>query len=158
MSSQQRNNFAGSGVLALVFFLGIIATILSILFFDEYFSDLWQDRAFAGAVTVVAYPILALPEGRRDLHRYLRDLEGTVIDALGCTYTQTVIVEDGFIFTLEIGPDIELEYGDSIQLMAEISIPWSLVDSRAEINTQVPCMATATPNHHSRRGWRRSQA
>jgi len=31
---------------------------------------------------VVGYPILALEEGRRDLHRYLRDLEEVLIRAL----------------------------------------------------------------------------
>jgi lipoyl(octanoyl) transferase len=35
-----------------------------------------------GPGQTVLYPILLLPEGRRDLHRYLRDLEQVVIDAL----------------------------------------------------------------------------
>ena len=38
---------------------------------------------YHGPGQVVAYPIFALPEERRDLHRFLRDLEQVVIDTLG---------------------------------------------------------------------------
>jgi lipoate-protein ligase B len=40
------------------------------------------EATFHGPGQIVAYPILALPEGRRDLHRYLRDLEDVVIRVL----------------------------------------------------------------------------
>ncbi len=40
------------------------------------------EATWHGPGQIVAYPILALPEGRRDLHRYLRDLEQVVIDVL----------------------------------------------------------------------------
>jgi lipoyl(octanoyl) transferase len=40
------------------------------------------EATYHGPGQVVAYPIIALPETRRDLHRYLRDLEEVVIRVL----------------------------------------------------------------------------
>ncbi|MEE2940017.1 MAG: lipoyl(octanoyl) transferase LipB [Planctomycetota bacterium] len=40
------------------------------------------EATYHGPGQLVAYSIIELPEARRDLHRYLRDLEQVVIDAL----------------------------------------------------------------------------
>ena len=40
------------------------------------------EATYHGPGQLVVYPILQLPEGRRDLHRYLRDLEQVVISML----------------------------------------------------------------------------
>ena len=40
------------------------------------------EATWHGPGQLVGYPVVALPEGRRDLHRYLRDLEQVVIDVL----------------------------------------------------------------------------
>lgn len=40
------------------------------------------EATYHGPGQLVAYPVIQLPEGRRDLHRYLRDLEGVVIETL----------------------------------------------------------------------------
>lgn len=41
------------------------------------------EATWHGPGQLVGYPILLLPEGRRDLHRYLRELEEVVIRAIG---------------------------------------------------------------------------
>jgi len=40
------------------------------------------EATYHGPGQLVAYPVIELPEGRRDLHRYLRDLEQVGIDTL----------------------------------------------------------------------------
>jgi gliding motility-associated-like protein len=52
-----------------------------------------------------------------------------VVDANGCSYNESFTVLDGLLLTIDIGPDIELELGDSITLWADVSLPWSQIDS-----------------------------
>jgi gliding motility-associated-like protein len=52
-----------------------------------------------------------------------------VVDANGCQYTETFTIADGIPLTIDIGPDIELELGDSVILWADVSLPWSQIDS-----------------------------
>ncbi len=40
------------------------------------------DATFHGPGQIVAYPVFELPPGKRDLHRYLRDLEQVVMEVL----------------------------------------------------------------------------
>jgi len=53
------------------------------------------EATYHGPGQLVAYPILLLPEGRRDLHRYLRDLEDVVIGVLS-EFELEGVRKDGF--------------------------------------------------------------
>ncbi len=52
-----------------------------------------------------------------------------VTDGNGCTYAESFTVPDGQALTIDIGPDIFLELGDSVILWADVSLPWSMIDS-----------------------------
>jgi gliding motility-associated-like protein len=52
-----------------------------------------------------------------------------VVDANGCSYSSSYTIADGQEFTIDIGPDIDLELGDSVILWADISLPWPQIDS-----------------------------
>ncbi|MEZ6018971.1 MAG: hypothetical protein R3F17_02415 [Planctomycetota bacterium] len=47
-------------------------------------------RRIARARSTMAYPIRLLEEGRRDLHKYLRDLEQVVIDVLADSVSKPI--------------------------------------------------------------------
>jgi len=53
----------------------------------------------------------------------------SVVDGNGCAYAETFTVPDGQLLTIDIGPDIQLELGDSVILWADVSLPWSQIDS-----------------------------
>lgn len=48
------------------------------------------DVTYHGPGQLIGYPILALEDERRDLHRYLRDLEAALIEGLGVLGVQGV--------------------------------------------------------------------
>jgi gliding motility-associated-like protein len=53
----------------------------------------------------------------------------SVVDGNGCVYDESFTVPDGQALTIDIGPDIFLELGDSVILWADVSLPWSMIDS-----------------------------
>ena len=52
-----------------------------------------------------------------------------VVDANGCVYAESFTVPEGLELTIDIGPDINLVLGDSVTLWADVSLPWSQIDS-----------------------------
>jgi len=52
-----------------------------------------------------------------------------VVDANGCVYAESYTVAEGIQLTIDIGPDIDLVLGDSVILWADVSLPWSQIDS-----------------------------
>ena len=51
----------------------------------------------------------------------------TIKDAKGCTFVQTVLIDEPPLITVDLGPDIELDLGDSTQLSAFVNTTDSLV-------------------------------
>jgi gliding motility-associated-like protein len=49
-------------------------------------------------------------------------------DAVDCEWDTTIVIQDGPILTLDIGPDLELEFGESTDLFA-IVLPPGILDS-----------------------------
>jgi gliding motility-associated-like protein len=69
----------------------------------------------------------------------------SVLDANGCAYQDTFEIPDGTSVTLDLGPDIELDWGDSIQLVPIINLPWSLIDSIVWEGPNLSCLHCITP-------------
>jgi len=57
------------------------------------------------------------------------DYSIAVVDANGCVYAESFTVAEGIQLTIDIGPDIDLVLGDSVILWADVSLPWSQIDS-----------------------------
>ena len=57
------------------------------------------------------------------------DYSIAVVDANGCVYAESYTVAEGIQLTIDIGPDIDLVLGDSVILWADVSLPWSQIDS-----------------------------
>jgi gliding motility-associated-like protein len=52
-----------------------------------------------------------------------------IVDALGCTWDSTFTLIDPLPFTLDLGPDLLVEYGDEITLNATTDIPLAQIDT-----------------------------
>jgi gliding motility-associated-like protein len=69
----------------------------------------------------------------------------TVTDANGCSFQESYVITGGTFVTIDIGPDIELDYGDSIQLDPVINLPWNLVDSIVWTGQNLSCTHCINP-------------
>ncbi len=50
-------------------------------------------------------------------------------DANGCTWDTTIVIVEPIEVTLDLGPDIELEFGDSASITAFVNIPQNQIDT-----------------------------
>jgi len=84
-----------------------------------------------GGTPVYMYSIDGLPFQDSTLFDHLSAGNHTllVVDANGCSYSESFTIPDGEVLTINIGGDIELELGDSIELSAIVNLPWSQIDS-----------------------------
>lgn len=55
--------------------------------------------------------------------------EVMISDANDCDWATQVVIEDGIDVDLEIGPNLSIDLGDSLQLNAQLNVPMSVVDS-----------------------------
>nr|MDQ3016878.1 gliding motility-associated C-terminal domain-containing protein [Bacteroidota bacterium] len=83
-----------------------------------------------GGAPKYVYSLNGVPSGTNIFEGLLAGTYSvSVTDANGCTYLGSVTIPDETLLTIDIGPDIEMNLGDSIQLDAAVNIPWNLVDS-----------------------------
>ncbi len=52
-----------------------------------------------------------------------------VVDTKSCSNSQSFIIQDGQSLTIDVGANIEPDLGDSVILNANVSLPWSQIDS-----------------------------
>ncbi len=94
-------------------------------------SGILQVNSVTGGTPVYTYSIDGITDQTSPLFDSLA--AGSYIlqvtDANGCTYEETLTIPEGIPLNINIGADIELELGDSIQLSANVNLPWSQIDS-----------------------------
>lgn len=108
-------------------------------------TDRGGDVTYHGPGQLVGYPIVSMGEGRRDLHRYVRLLEQTLIDAcaeLGVShagrvdYHAGVWVDDGYLAALGVRVSRWVTYhGFALNVSDQV---------RTNFGTIVPC---GVPDH-----------
>ena len=70
-----------------------------------------------------------------------------VTDANGCTYQESFIVPEGDPIILDIGPDLQLDLGETIELTPTLNFPWTwnMTDSLVWIGDSLSCMNCLNP-------------
>ncbi len=73
-----------------------------------------------------------------------------VTDVNGCTYEESFDIPDGQILTIDIGPDLNLELGDSIILNPLVNLPWSQIDSLVwALGDHLSCTHCINPTYYA---------
>ncbi|HEY9664243.1 MAG TPA: gliding motility-associated C-terminal domain-containing protein, partial [Allocoleopsis sp.] len=73
-----------------------------------------------------------------------------VTDSNGCTYEESFTIPDGQILTIDIGPDLNLELGDSVILNPLVNLPWSQIDSIVwALGDHLSCTHCINPTYYA---------